>query len=170
MGQEYLLQVQNVTKQYGEKIALNDFSMDICQGEIVALIGENGAGKTTLLNIICGYSKPSAGQVQYKGKNIVANPLITREFGVLIEPQFLDYISAEENLRLLSQLTNQKQDTRIKELLEKTELYSSRKKKVIASSNSSQIIFSTILFSIYAICVGILFTHIGIRKIEKMDL
>ena len=130
MGQEYLLQVQNVTKQYGEKIALNDFSMDICQGEIVALIGENGAGKTTLLNIICGYSKPSAGQVQYKGKNIVANPLITREFGVLIEPQFLDYISAEENLRLLSQLTNQKQDIRIKELLEKTELYSSRKKKV----------------------------------------
>ena len=86
--------------------------------------------KTTLLNIICGYSKPSAGQVQYKGKNIVANPLIIREFGILIEPQFLDYISAEENLRLLSQLTNLKQDTRIKELLEMTELYSSRKKKV----------------------------------------
>lgn len=114
MGQEYLLQVQNVTKQYGEKVALKDFSLDICPGEIVALIGENGAGKTTLLNIICGYSKPSAGQVQYKGKNIVANPLITREFGVLIEPQFLDYISAEENLRLLSQLTNQKQDIRIR--------------------------------------------------------
>ena len=130
MGKDYLLQVQNVTKRYGDKIALNDFSMDICPGEIVALIGENGAGKTTLLNIICGYCKPSAGQVQYKGKNIVATPLITREFGVLIEPQFLDYISAEENLRLLSQLTNQKQDIRIKELLEKTELYSSRKKKV----------------------------------------
>ena len=130
MGQEYLLQVQNVTKQYGEKVALKDFSLDICPGEIVALIGENGAGKTTLLNIICGYCKPSAGQVQYKGKNIVANPLITREFGVLIEPQFLDYISAEENLRLLSQLTNQKQDIRIKELLEKTELYSSRKSTV----------------------------------------
>ena len=130
MGQEYLLQVQNVTKQYGEKVALKDFSLDICPGEIVALIGENGAGKTTLLNIICGYSKPSAGQVQYKGKNIVANPLIIREFGILIEPQFLDYISAEENLRLLSQLTNLKQDTRIKELLEMTELYSSRKKKV----------------------------------------
>lgn len=41
---------------------------------------------------------------------------------------------------------------------------------VAASSNNSQFMFSTILFSIYAICVGILFTHIGIRKIEKMDL
>jgi len=130
MGQEYLLQVQNVTKRYGDKIALNDFSMDICPGEIVALIGENGAGKTTLLNTICGYIRPSAGQVQYKGENIIEKPLTIREFGILIEPQFLDYISAEENLRLLSQLVNRKQDTRIKELLEKTELYSNRKKKV----------------------------------------
>ena len=104
MGKECLLQVQNVTKRYGDKIALNDFSMDICPGEIVALIGENGAGKTTLLNIICGYIKPSAGQVQYKGENIIEKPLTIREFGILIEPQFLDYISAEENLRLLSQL------------------------------------------------------------------
>ena len=130
MSKECLLQVQNVTKRYGDKIALNDFSMDICPGEIVALIGENGAGKTTLLNIICGYIRPSAGQVQYKGENIIEKPLTIREFGILIEPQFLDYISAEENLRLLSQLVNRKQDTRIEELLEKTELYSSRKKKV----------------------------------------
>ena len=130
MSKECLLQVQNVTKRYGDKIALNEFSMDNCPGEIVALIGENGAGKTTLLNIICGYIRPSAGQVQYKGENIIEKPLTIREFGILIEPQFLDYISAEENLRLLSQLVNRKQDTRIKELLEKTELYSNRKKKV----------------------------------------
>ena len=82
------------------------------------------------MNIICGYIRPSAGQVQYKGENIIEKPLTIREFGILIEPQFLDYISAEENLRLLSQLVNRKQDTRIEELLEKTELYSSRKKKV----------------------------------------
>lgn len=130
MGKEYLLQVQNVTKRYRDKLALNDFSMDIRSGEIVALIGENGAGKTTLLNIICGYIKPSVGLVQYKGENIFEKPLTIQEFGILIEPQFLDYISAEENLRLLSQLANRKQDIRIKELLEKTELYSSRKKKV----------------------------------------
>ena len=48
----------------------------------------------------------------------------------MIEPQFLDYISAEENLKLLSKLAGWKSTTRIKELLEKTELYDSRKKKV----------------------------------------
>lgn len=130
MSKEHLLQIQSISKKYGDKIALNDFSMDICSGEIVALIGENGAGKTTLLNLICGYSKPSAGQIQYKGENIVKKATAIREFGVLIEPQFLDYMSAEDNLRLLSHLTNRMQDMRIRELLEKTELYSHQKKKV----------------------------------------
>ena len=128
--EDIILKCERIEKKYSKTKALDNINLSIYTGHIYALIGENGAGKTTLLNIICGYSKPSAGQVQYKGKNIVANPLIIREFGILIEPQFLDYISAEENLRLLSQLTNLKQDTRIKELLEMTELYSSRKKKV----------------------------------------
>lgn len=130
MSKEPLLQVKIVTKRYGEKIALNNFSMDICSGEIVALIGENGAGKTTLLNTICRYIMPSTGQIFYKGKNILSDPVIIKEFGILIEPQFLDYISAEENLKLLSKLAGQKYTIRIKELLEKTELYDSRKKKV----------------------------------------
>ena len=46
-----------------------DFSTDN-EKNVTIVIGDNGSGKTTLLNIICGYSKPSAGQVQYKGKNI----------------------------------------------------------------------------------------------------
>ena len=74
MGKEYLLQVQNVTKRYRDKLALNDFSMDIRSGEIVALIGENGAGKTTLLNIICGYIKPSVGLVQYLSLIHISEP------------------------------------------------------------------------------------------------
>ena len=54
MGKEYLLQVQNVTKRYRDKLALNDFSIDIRSGEIVALIGENGAGKSTIMKCITG--------------------------------------------------------------------------------------------------------------------
>ena len=68
MGKDYLLQVQNVTKRYGDKIALNDFSIDICPGEIVALIGENGAGKTTLLNIIWDIVNQVPDKCNIKGK------------------------------------------------------------------------------------------------------
>lgn len=73
MGKECLLQLQNVTKRYGDKIALNDFSMDICPGEIVALIGENGAGKTTLLNIIADILNPVPDRYNIKGKTSSKN-------------------------------------------------------------------------------------------------
>ncbi len=126
-----ILEINNFSKTYkGNKKAVDNLSITVEAGDIYDFIGHNGVGKTTLLNIICGYIRPSAGQVQYKGENIIEKPLAIQEFGILIEPQFLDYISAEENLRLLSQLVNRKQDTRIEKLLEKTELYSSCKKKV----------------------------------------
>ena len=70
MGKECLLQVQNVTKRYGDKIALNDFSMDICPGEIVALIGENGAGKTTLCSLIPRFYDVSEGSIKIDGTDI----------------------------------------------------------------------------------------------------
>ena len=161
MGKECLLQVQNVTKRYGDKIALNDFSMDICPGEIVALIGENGAGKTTLLNIICGYIKPSAGQVQYKGENIIKKPLAIREFGILIEPQLLVCVGTYMILYIIMNLMS---------YMDGIKYLSPLHYIVAVSSNTLQFTFSTMIFFLYTICMGILFTHIGIRRIEKMDL
>ena len=70
MSKECLLQVQNVTKRYGDKIALNDFSMDICPGEIVALIGENGAGKTILFADILD---PVLDRYNIKGRTSLKN-------------------------------------------------------------------------------------------------
>lgn len=158
MGKECLLQVQNVTKRYGDKIALNDFSMDICPGEIVALIGENGAGKTTLLNIICGYIKPSAGQVQYKGENIIEKPLAIREFGILIEPQLLVCAGTYMILYIIMNLMS---------YMDRIKYLSPLHYIVAVSSNTLQFTFSTMIFFLYTICMGILFTHIGIRRIEK---
>ena len=60
-----ILSVENITMQFGGVVAVNNLSLHIPEGQIVALIGPNGAGKTTMLKIIMGIDSPDAGQVQY---------------------------------------------------------------------------------------------------------
>ena len=70
---ESVLHVENVTMQFGGVVAVNNLSMDIYEGEIVALIGPNGAGKTTAFNCITGVYEPTNGRVDFCGKTIVEN-------------------------------------------------------------------------------------------------
>ncbi|HMB23817.1 MAG TPA: ABC transporter ATP-binding protein, partial [Anaerolineales bacterium] len=65
-----VLQAQSLTKRYGEVTAVNDLSLEVCEGEVFGLLGPNGAGKTTSINMICGLLKPDAGQVTVRGKVI----------------------------------------------------------------------------------------------------
>ena len=68
-----VLHVENVTMQFGGVVAVNNLSMDINEGEIVALIGPNGAGKTTAFNCITGVYEPTNGRVDFLGATIVEN-------------------------------------------------------------------------------------------------
>ena len=68
-----VLHVENVTMQFGGVLAVNNLSLDVNEGEIVALIGTNGAGKTTAFNCITGVYEPSNGKVEFLGKTIVEN-------------------------------------------------------------------------------------------------
>ena len=70
---ENVLRLENITMQFGGVVAVNNLSMEVNKGEIVALIGPNGAGKTTAFNVITGVYAPTNGQVQFCGKNIVRN-------------------------------------------------------------------------------------------------
>jgi len=70
---ENVLKLQDVTMQFGGVVAVNNLSLEVNKGEIVALIGPNGAGKTTAFNCITGIYDPSNGQVSFDGKTIVAN-------------------------------------------------------------------------------------------------
>ena len=70
---ETILQVEHVTMQFGGVVAVNDLSLEVNKGEIVALIGPNGAGKTTAFNCITGVYEPTNGRVDYMGKTIVEN-------------------------------------------------------------------------------------------------
>ena len=69
-----ILQVQNVTKQFGGLTAVNDVSFDLPAGQILGLIGPNGAGKTTLFNCINGVYPPTKGTVYFQGRKITGLP------------------------------------------------------------------------------------------------
>ena len=70
---ENILHVEHITMQFGGVVAVNDLSLDVNQGEIVALIGPNGAGKTTAFNCITGVYEPTNGRVDFLGSPMVEN-------------------------------------------------------------------------------------------------
>lgn len=106
--------IKNICKNYGEKRALNNFSVEVNGGEIVGLIGRNGAGKTTLMNIIAGNIFSDSGEVFFDEKNVSKDCDIRKDFGILIEPAFLDYMNTEDNLRLLQNVLGERNRKKIK--------------------------------------------------------
>jgi ABC-type branched-subunit amino acid transport system ATPase component len=74
MLSEQILKTSELTKSFGNLIAVNNVEMEINRGEIVGLIGPNGAGKTTFFNLVTGLEVPDKGQVVFKGVNIVSMP------------------------------------------------------------------------------------------------
>ena len=69
-----MLSINNITKKFGEKVALNGLSFNIPNGSVFGLIGSNGSGKSTLLRIISGVYEPDGGSVEIDGKSTFENP------------------------------------------------------------------------------------------------
>ena len=70
MGEQTLLEIKNLSKSYGDLIAVNNLSLEIFTGEVFGLLGPNGAGKTTTINLISGLLKPDAGEVFLRGERL----------------------------------------------------------------------------------------------------
>ena len=68
-----ILKTEDITMQFGGVVAVNNFSMEEYEGEIVAIIGPNGAGKTTAFNVITGVYAPTNGRVTFDGKTVIEN-------------------------------------------------------------------------------------------------
>ena len=80
---ETLLEVRNLSKNFGAVQALADLSMKVSAGEVVALAGDNGAGKTTLIKAISGVYKPSSGEILLRGEPVhFSSPQEAREKGI----------------------------------------------------------------------------------------
>src|SRR5213083_1041014 len=88
-----MIDVQNVSKQYGDFIAVEDVSFQVPRGEILGFLGPNGAGKTTTMRILTGYMPPSSGTARVAGYDVSKNSLDVRtHIGYLPEnvPLYLD--------------------------------------------------------------------------------
>ena len=70
---ENVLRMENVTMQFGGVVAVNNLSIEVNKGEIVALIGPNGAGKTTAFNCVTGVYQPTNGRIEFMGNTIIRN-------------------------------------------------------------------------------------------------
>lgn len=130
MGQDIILKVLNVTKEYKGQTVLNDISLTIHRGEIFGLIGENGAGKTTLMKIIAGSSRATEGKIAILGEN--QNTQNSRkEMGVMIEhPACYGDMSAIDNLEIIRLAKKIPDKSLVQETLKIVGLDDVRSKKV----------------------------------------
>jgi branched-chain amino acid transport system ATP-binding protein len=99
-----MLQVENVDAYYGIGHILHGLSLNVGQGEVVALLGRNGAGKTTTLRCITGLTPPRRGRVRYKGRDIAGvEPHRISRMGIALVPETRDifsYLTVKENLSI----------------------------------------------------------------------
>jgi putative spermidine/putrescine transport system ATP-binding protein/spermidine/putrescine transport system ATP-binding protein len=79
------LQIEGVTKRFGNVVALSDAALDVAQGEILTLLGPSGGGKTTLLNLVAGFLIPDSGIIRIENRPITDMPPYRREIGVLFQ-------------------------------------------------------------------------------------
>jgi ABC-2 type transport system ATP-binding protein len=101
-----MLQVDRLTKRYGERVAVNAISFSIAQGETVGLLGPNGAGKTTAIAMISGISRPDGGEVRLGGKSLAEDATaLKRRVGLVPQDLALyEELSAWANLQLFGGL------------------------------------------------------------------
>ena len=94
-----MLEIKNLTKSYGDVLALDGFSLDLAPGEVLGLLGPNGAGKTTLIAILSGTLGGFTGTVSFQGRNLFADRELKNKLGIVPQDMaFYDELSAMDNM------------------------------------------------------------------------
>jgi ABC-2 type transport system ATP-binding protein len=94
-----MLEIKNLTKIYGEVVALDRFSLDLKKGEVLGLLGPNGAGKTTLISILAGTLGGFTGTVSFQGRNLFSDRSLKNRLGIVPQDMaFYEELNAMDNL------------------------------------------------------------------------
>ena len=135
-----MLQIEHLTKTYGEKKAVDDLSLHILPGEIYGFIGHNGAGKTTTLKSVAGILRFDAGEIRIDGTSIRTDPLACKRKLAYIpdNPDLYDYMTGIQYLNFIANIfgvSAAERQVRIRELAERFELTNDLAQPIAAYSH-----------------------------------
>ncbi len=101
-----MLQIEHFTKEYGNKIAVNDLSLEIRSGEIFGFIGHNGAGKTTTIKAVAGILPFQKGEIRVDGISVRENPLECKKRMAYIpdNPDLYEFLSGIQYLNFIADI------------------------------------------------------------------
>lgn len=109
-----MIEISDLTKRFGSKIAVNKISFNVRSGEIFGFLGPNGAGKTTTIKMIVGLMSPNEGEIEVAGVNVISDPLESkRKFSYVPDnPDIYDNMTGLQYLNFLSDIYNLSKDER----------------------------------------------------------
>lgn len=118
-----IIDINNIDLTIGKTNILKNITVSFDEGKIHGLIGRNGSGETMLMKCICGFIKPTGGEITVDGKRVGKDVDFPKNMGIIIEtPGFIPYYSGYKNLKLLAGLNNKISKQEIKKSMEQVGL------------------------------------------------
>ncbi len=103
--------LESVTKRYGATMAVQDFSLDVRDGELVTLLGPSGCGKTTTLRMVAGLIEPTSGRILFDGRDVTFVPPRKRNIGFVFQtPALFPHLSVADNVAFGLSVKGQRKD------------------------------------------------------------
>ncbi|MGM9985584.1 MAG: amino acid ABC transporter ATP-binding protein [Fibrobacter intestinalis] len=127
-NREPLIQIRNLSKSYGDKQILRDISLDICKGDVVAVIGPSGCGKSTFLRLLNLLERPTSGDILLDGKSILAKDVpsyrVRERIGMVFQQfNLFKNMTAKKNIMFapvkLGKMDKDEAERKAQELLER---------------------------------------------------
>lgn len=127
-----MIQLRQVTKKFGGRLAVDDLSLNVPRGEIFGLLGHNGAGKSTAIGMMLGQVWPTSGDVKLCGHDVTTDRrhALQRVGAIFEAPVFYDYLSAWRNLEILTSYTAPASPARLREVIDWVGLTGRERSKV----------------------------------------
>lgn len=115
---DVVISVKDLGLKIKKDVILKDVNMDLEKGKIHGIVGRNGSGKTMLMKCICGFVRPTSGEVKVEGKRIGKDVDFPQNVGIIIEtPGFIPYYSGYRNLKILAGLRRKINNEDIRETM-----------------------------------------------------